>query len=301
MLNLVATALLGHALIIAAYMIHECAHNTVFKRNADNARLGAALTWICGASYGTYEDIRYKHFRHHVDNDDICWYALRDFGERFPNTIGVVKFLEWFYIPAHDLLQHSMMAVMPFLIPERHDQRLRTVVVTVIRVGLFALLVALSLKAAILYLVAYMMMLHVLRFMDGLQHDYGANPIMYLDVDIPRRGDTVWEQAHTFSNMHSLRHRWLNCFTLNFGYHNAHHDRPTTPWYRLPALHCELFDDDPACSIGLPPQLVMYHRSRVSRVASSHVESEPDGIEFLHAAQRAGVSGGNGASFLCSF
>ena len=33
--------------------------------------LGSALTWLCGASYGTFVDIRYKHFRHHVDNDDV--------------------------------------------------------------------------------------------------------------------------------------------------------------------------------------------------------------------------------------
>ena len=253
------------------------------------------------ASYGTYDDIRYKHFRHHVDNDDICWYALRDFGERYPAAIRVIRFFEWFYIPAHDIAQHSMMIAMPFLIPQRHEQRLRTAVVTVLRIGLFALLAILSLKAAALYGVAYMLMLHVLRFMDGLQHDYGANPIMYQDVEIPRRGDTAWEQAHTFSNMQSIRHSRANWFTLNFGYHNAHHHRPTTAWYRLPELHHELFGDDPTRSIPLRPQLAMYHRHRVNRVQRSHPASDPQGVDFLHAAQRGEVSGGNGASFLCSF
>lgn len=46
--NGLSTVLLGHALVIAAYLIHECAHNTVFQRNRDNARLGTLLTWICG-------------------------------------------------------------------------------------------------------------------------------------------------------------------------------------------------------------------------------------------------------------
>jgi fatty acid desaturase len=53
------------------------------------------------------------------------------------------------------------------------------------------------------------------------------------------RGDRVYEQAHTFSNPLSLRHPWVNLFVLNFGYHNAHHAKPTTPWFRLPALHRE--------------------------------------------------------------
>ena len=40
--QLPATLLLAHAMVIAAYMVHECAHNTVFRENAHNARLGSA-------------------------------------------------------------------------------------------------------------------------------------------------------------------------------------------------------------------------------------------------------------------
>jgi len=57
-----ATLLLVHAMTIAAYLIHECGHNLVFKRQRDNTRLGRVLSWFCGAAYGTYEDMRYKHF-----------------------------------------------------------------------------------------------------------------------------------------------------------------------------------------------------------------------------------------------
>ncbi|NNK32890.1 MAG: fatty acid desaturase, partial [Xanthomonadales bacterium] len=56
--NAGATLLLGHAMTISAYMIHECGHNTVFRSNRANARLGRFLNWICGTSYGTFEDIR---------------------------------------------------------------------------------------------------------------------------------------------------------------------------------------------------------------------------------------------------
>ena len=297
--TVLATVLLGHAMIIAAYLIHECAHNTVFRKNKHNPWLGGFLTWICGVPYGPYEDIRYKHFRHHVDNDDIVWYALRSFGHQHPYLLKAVLFFEWFYVPAHEAVQHVMMCFVPFIIPERREQRTRCVVVTIIRICLFAGLVYLSWKAAFCYLVAYAFMIHVLRFMDGLQHDYGSNPIMYTDDEIPQRGNAIWEQAHTFSNMHSLKYPLINWFTLNFGYHNAHHHRPTLPWYRLPALHRELFDDDPDTIIALKPQLKMYHRERVGRIAGRKVYV--DGEAFLRRAQLAHVQGGNGVSFLVSF
>jgi len=65
--NLLATLLLAHAMTISAYLIHECGHNLVFKSIKHNSQLGRWLAWLCGAAYGTYEDMRYKHFRHHFD------------------------------------------------------------------------------------------------------------------------------------------------------------------------------------------------------------------------------------------
>ncbi|MEO1929593.1 MAG: fatty acid desaturase, partial [Gammaproteobacteria bacterium] len=73
-INALAALLLGHAMIIAAYLVHECSHNLVFKKIRLNTYLGRFLSWICGSSYGTFEDIQYKHFRHHVDNDDVVWF-----------------------------------------------------------------------------------------------------------------------------------------------------------------------------------------------------------------------------------
>ena len=56
------TFLVAHGMIIAAYLVHECAHNTLFKKNQSNAQLGKVLGWVCGSCYGTFEDIRYKTF-----------------------------------------------------------------------------------------------------------------------------------------------------------------------------------------------------------------------------------------------
>jgi len=44
--NAVAVLLLAHAMTIAAYLIHECGHQLVFRRSRHNARLGRAMSWI---------------------------------------------------------------------------------------------------------------------------------------------------------------------------------------------------------------------------------------------------------------
>ncbi len=304
-LNLLAMLLLAHAMTIAAYMIHECGHNTVFRSNRANARLGRCLNWICGSAYGTYEDIRYKHFRHHVDNDDVVWFEYEPFFQRHPVILKVTKFLEWFYIPAHDLLMHFIMAFTSFIIPQRKDQRLRQVTVLIIRGGIFFMVLYFYPRAAILYAVAYMIMMNVLRFMDSLQHDYGANPTLFVENPESRFGGKETEQAHTFSVPLSLKYDWINWFTLNFSFHNAHHAKPTTPWYRLPALHREMLGCDPQNVITFPTQLKIFHKYRVCRVSHSGGDlgnhPEPMVMEYLKACQAGRVYGGNAVSFLMSF
>jgi fatty acid desaturase len=155
--------------------------------------------------------------------------------------------------------------------------------------------------AALLYVIATMMMMTVLRFMDSLQHDYPYNLALF-DFDKPlRKGDFAWEQEHTYSNPHSLDHEWVNWLTLNFGFHNAHHDDMTVPWYRLPEKHREKFGNDPAAVIPFSAQLKIFHKQRVRRIVDNHESDSPSGREFLLAAQKAEVYGGNAASFLTSF
>ena len=300
-INFAATLLLAHAMTIAAYLVHECGHNLVFHSMRDNTRLGRVLVWICGASYGRYEDMRYKHFRHHVDNGDIVWFDYEDFFQKHPWLLKVTRFFEWFYVPAHDLLMHFVLVFTSFIIPERRDQRMHNLVSIVLRGGIFIALLIFFPKVAILYAVAYMLMMTVLRFMDSLQHDYGYDLTLFEPGNAPRKGDFDWEQEHTFSNPHTLRSDWPNWLTLNFGFHNAHHADMKVPWYRLPEKHRQMFGDDPTVVIPLWAQLSMFHRNRVSRVVGNHEGDEPWGKDFLLAARRAEVSGGNAASFLTPF
>ncbi|MDH4108111.1 MAG: fatty acid desaturase [Gammaproteobacteria bacterium] len=299
--NLAATLLLAHSMTIAAYLIHECGHNLVFRKQQHNTRLGRALSWLSGSSYGTYEDIRYKHFRHHVDNADVVWFDYERFFREHPRVLALTRVLEWFYIPAHDLIMHGVMMFGAFIIPQRHSQRLRNAIVIVVRWSIFFAVLAVSPKAALLYVLAYLLMMTILRFMDSIQHDYTYDLTLFEPGKAPRKGNFEWEQEHTFSNPQSFRHELPNWFTLNFGFHNAHHADTAVPWYRLPAKHRELFGDSPENVVPLSAQLKIFHRQRVRRVMDNHGEETPSGRAYLAAARRAEVFGGNAASFLTSF
>ncbi len=306
-INFVCMLCLAHGMTIAAYLIHESGHNTIFRSNENNAKLGKFLTWVCGACYATFEDIRYKHFRHHVDNDDVVWFDYMDFFRRHVFIRKVIEFLEWFYIPAHDLLMHAIMVFSSFIIPQRREQRKHNIIAILVRGIIFFSVLYLNTKVAILYMVAYMIMMQILRFMDSLQHDYGYHLTLFSDEKAPYKGDSEYELAHTFSNPHSLKYDWLNWFTLNFGYHNAHHARPIVPWYRLPALHRELYGDGDELFIPFLAQLKMFHNFRVERVFFGEAREEPmtadaqEEYNFLEEARAAKVSGGNAASFLTAF
>ncbi len=301
-INIAAVILLGHAMTIAAYMIHECGHNLVFSSIANNARLGRVMSWFCGAAYGTYEDMRYKHFRHHVDNDDVVWFSYDEYFEKHPLFTKVVRLLEWFYIPAHDLMMHFIMVFTSFVIPQRRKQRLRNVAVILVRGSLFLAAVIWFPKVAMLYVLAYLMMMHILRFVDAVQHDYPYNTTLFETSKAPHKGDFDWEQEHTFSNTISLRFPILNLLTLNFGYHNAHHADMNLPFFRLPQLHAELTDNDPAAVIPFKAQLQLYHRNRVTRIYNPQPDGYPQGKDYLRTAQTGrGPIGGNAASFLTSF
>ena len=294
--------LLGHGMIIAAYLIHECAHNTIFKSNHHNSQLASLLAWVCGACYGTIKDIRTKHFRHHVENDDVVWFDYEAFFISHPLIYRITIFLEWFYIPAHDILMHTIMVFSGFIIPQRRNQWRRNLAVILVRGSLLVAIVYLSPAAFVGYALAYMMMIIVLRFVDGLEHDYPYHLNLFTDEVSEHKGDLLWEQEHTFSPILSWRYPFVNWLILNFGYHNAHHAKPTAPWFELPELHRQLFGDDPLTVIQLWPQLLMYHRYRTYRIFHDAPGLQSvTGAEFLKAAQSAKLTGGNAASFLTAF
>ena len=300
-INIISAFLLGHAMIIAAYLVHECSHNLVFKKIRFNNYVGELFSWICGSSYGTYKDIQHKHFRHHVDVDDVVWFDYESFFEKNPKIFLVTKILEWFYIPAHEFIMHFIMTFSSFIIPERRNQRFRNIAVIAIRFSIFGFLIVFFPKVALFYTFSYILLMTVLRFMDSIQHDYPYNLTLFSNEKPLRQGEYEWEQTHTYSNPHSLHVEALNWLTLNFGFHNAHHDNMTIPWYLLPQKHRELFGNNAETVVPFSSQIKIFHKNRVSRIYGNHDEFSPEGSEYLIAARKAEVSGGNAASFLTSF
>lgn len=283
-INVVGVLLTAHALVIAAYLIHECVHNTIFITNDRNAALGNVLLWLTGAGYGRYQDIRHKHFRHHIDHADVVAFDYRPVLARHSKLLKLIQLLEWAYIPAVDLMMHALVILLPFRLVTRRARRARALIVLVTRILFFTALGYASLNALLLYIPAYLLFLHMMRFFDVHQHTYEV----WNTLDRPRNTDDArldrdYEQRNTYSNLLSTRHPWLNWLALNFPHHNAHHVRPTVPWYRLSSLHRELFGND--CSQVLPftSLLRSYHRYRVTRILNGDVPSMAvgDGRDFV--------------------
>ncbi len=285
----------AHALIISAYLFHEFAHGTIFSSPAANTRGGVLMTWLTGSCYARYEQLRRKHMRHHVDRADVISLDTKALLQSTPAWVRrAMLALEWAYVPAVELLMHAYVIARPFLDPQRRADRGRVLAFLALRGSAFAALGVFAPRALILYGVAYLIMISVLRFADAFQHTYDAYAIPDSDpvpADKPR--DKAYEQANTYSNLASLRWPRLNLLLLNFPFHNAHHEKPTAPWYRLPALHRELYGDDPGQAIPMARLLLPFHRHRVTRVlADDYGEVDP------RAGHAAGFIGAVSVSFL---
>ena len=289
----IGVLLILHALVIAAYLIHEAAHYTLFASPAHNRIAGEAMSWIAGSSYASFERIRHMHLRHHRDRADVTCFDYKSFLRRHPAVMRLTYMLEWAHVPAVEILMHTQVILRPFLEKSQRVHLPRAAAILAVRLSLFALLAWFSPQAAALYLLAYALLLVVLNFFDAFHHTFDQ---YFIDAQTPlppNDRDRNFEQANTYSNVVSVRHPWLNLLTLNFGYHNAHHERAATPWYALPNLNRELFDDAPRELLPLPELLHTHHRNRMKRVMDDDYGSVGSG-----RGRADGFIGAHGVSFL---
>jgi fatty acid desaturase len=264
-LNGIGVFLLTHSLVLSAYFAHEFMHSSIFQSRDWNAAGGNFMLWLNGGCYSTFDELSRFHISHHVDRVDFSRFDLQEFLMALPAPVrGLMLGLEWLYFPSLAFLVRLRMVTAPFWLAERKEMRSRTNLILLIRGSLFALLGYVSLKALALYVIAYIGMLTVLRFVDAFQHTY---EVFSLGTPIPKR-DRAHEQANTFSNLISKRYGWLNLLLLNFGYHNAHHELMKCAWHTLPELDKTLFKGDEVHYITLTELLGNYHRFRVSRISS---------------------------------
>jgi fatty acid desaturase len=258
-------------LIWSAYFIHEYAHQAIFKRVELNARWGTVMAWINGSCYARFADLRRKHMRHHVERADVITFHVQRFLLDGPAWFRrLVLALEWAYIPAVEFIMRGYVMALPFLRPGAGKSRTRIVAIFAVRTAAFIALGLYSPSALVLYVLAYLLFITTLRFADCFQHTYDAYPILD-DTPIPadKLRDRDYEQANTYSNVVGIDNKWLNLVWLNFGYHNAHHERPTMPWYRLPAFHRSLYDATNNQVIPVRFLLKSFHTNRVKRVLAA--------------------------------
>jgi fatty acid desaturase len=286
-----------HALVISAYYVHEFAHHAVFVSPQTNDRWGALMSWINGACYARFADLRNKHVRHHVDRADVLTYDYKALLRRRPALRRAVIALEWAYIPAVELIMHGYVMALPFIAPAHRNRRPRVIFVTGVRLLAFAALGWASPAGLLGYALAYLGMLHVLRFTDAYQHTYDAFAVLQGgEIPADKLRDRAYEQRHTYSNVVLRGNRLADLLILNFSYHNAHHERPIEPWHRLPTLHERLFPADYAQVLPMASLLAGYHRYRVRRLVSAdygEVRETADG-----RMDPSGFFGAVGVSFL---
>jgi len=283
--------LLAHSLITAAVLIHQCTHQsliTVITASIDlHQVLGAVLSWLTGACYGTFDAMRDKHLRHHFDRADIVAVDYRKIVARHSWLKKCVETGQWLCLPAVELLMHGLVILWPFVGDKKATSdraKFRVIAVMAVRVFLFATLgILFGWQLLAGYTIAYLLFLTVMGFMDAFQHQYLLiEGLQQSRRDSPTRDRSrfgedyfsrEYEESHTWSNLLSQRWPLLNLLVLNFCYHNVHHQRPVEPWYRLPVLHRDVYSAVGEIEADVNSQLVLFSkqisaffRYRVARV-----------------------------------
>ena len=295
-LNAIGFMAVTLTLIWSAYYIHEFAHLAIFRSAPANERWGTLMTWINGSCYARFADLRRKHMRHHVERADVITFDSRAFLLAAPAWFrSSVLALEWAYFPAVEFLMRGFVIAKPFKSGDVASSW-RIVGIAVLRVAAFAALGWYSPKALALYFAAYLVFVTVLRFADCFQHTYDSYPILG-DTPIPndKVRDRAYEQANTYSNVFGIDNFWLNLMWLNFGYHNAHHERPTMAWHRLPSYHRELYGNDYRQVVPVSQLLKAFHQHRLTRVLSGDYGQV---LDPSVAGRADGFVGAVGVSFL---
>jgi len=306
LLGLTGVWLCAHAMVLAAYLVHEAAHQSLFASSRANHWVGEVMNFIAGTPYASFERIRHMHIRHHVERADLTCFDPKELIRRHPMLRRILAGLEWAYIPGVEVLMRLQLICRPWFVPAQRGHLARAGGMLLLRVGLLVLLGLYAVKAVLLYGIAVLLQMRVLNFFDAFHHTFEQYCVLP-EEPLPLNGRSrAYEQANTYSNLISMRAPWLNLLVLNFVYHNAHHHRPSAPWWRLPAVHQNLYGNPVLTADGAAPctagraalltsreLLATWHRNRVRRVFE-------EGYGAVGEGPRRGDTfiGAHGASFL---
>ena len=292
-LTTVAGILLSfHGRIIASYLVHEAAHANIFIEPKWNRWFGTLCLWLAGCPYCDFHHVKWMHMSHHNDRADTVEFDYRDFVQNNGSLVRrFVLGLEFCFVPAVETIMHVHCAFHPFYglwqNSKKNDstENDRRVVTSTTReqsslVGITALcsfyyfLWLKSPQVLLLQLFMGALVLQYLSLNDAFHHTYEASRIAdYIPGPGPRTAQ--YEEDNTYSNLVSTQYPLFNLLSLNFGYHNAHHDKAMVSWYDLPRHHEALYGSPSSAltSTSPYPRLLpfidlfqAFHQHRLRRV-----------------------------------
>ncbi len=290
-LNLLGIIAIVHSLVVSTALTHEFIHGNIFKSRKFNAFWGQVMTHFNGACYATWGNLVEHHFNHHLHHVDVVGFDIIEYLQVVidPWLHRIYVVLEWLYFPALEFEMRWRIILAPVLDHHKRHLLRRTISLILYRTVAFFILAWVSWKAILLYFLAYVCFVNIMRFVDAFHHTYEYT---ILGQQFPHH-DRLYEQANTFSNLVSIEYPWLNLLVLNFGYHNAHHHQMNCPWHDLPALHSKLYHHQDRQLLPLPKLIHNYHRFRLARLFSGQGDAMQDGELRLDT-----FTGGIGVSLL---
>ena len=265
-----------HGRVIASYLVHESAHASIFLDPTANRDMGTTCLWLAGVPYADFAHVKAMHISHHKDRSDAVEFDYRTFCQTWPWLRNVILALEFLYIPVVEIIMHLRTAWYPILWPSdpwvTPSRWQNAWIGTTATCAFYAVLLWPALGGGwptfSAHLVAGALVLHFLAMNDAFQHTYEA--VLRQDhVPGPGNRTAQYEEENTYSTVLSLQYPWLNLLALNFGYHNAHHTKAITPWYKLPQLHDDLYGSQSQTHEQILPfgQLWLpWYRHRLRRV-----------------------------------
>lgn len=202
-------AFLDHALFV---MVHECAHDLVFKRRWEN--VVAALVANLPQFFPSAVSFRHYHLKHHA------YQGVQELDADLPS--------EWEARLVHNrtLGKAAWMLLFPLFQIARtfHLREIKFFDAWVVTNWI----VQIAFNAAVWYVLgpkAFVYLAASLFFSIGL-HPLGAR----------------WIQEHYLTDGRQETYSYygpLNAIAMNVGHHNEHHDLPSVPWQHLPDIRRE--------------------------------------------------------------
>ena len=274
-----AQGLLGLSMFRMFVIVHECGHNTLFRRRRANTIVGSIASVFCLMPFVPWRNI---HFQHHtwvgvVDKDPTQAHLL-DLRRMSQLETTVFRLVWKLWIP----VPFMVFVVRVFWLYPYHEFRAGRWVNA--RDG------AWSVAACVIPHVVALAVLGVGQYLVSVGPGIVLFYVMYEIVNLPQHSGLFPYTSATHPEPIPLREqdeitrttylpRWLAvCLTYNFNHHIEHHLFPAAPWYSLPKITPLLAETGDLCYQRVAFLKFMVHLRRRDPI-DVYVKSLPQEVE----------------------